>query len=50
MVTIDEGIQIHFTLQQSSNAESTRVDILEPDSNVTYQRLVEDVKQALIIV
>jgi hypothetical protein len=38
MISIDEGIQIDLSDVQSSNADSPRLEIWQPDSNVSSER------------
>jgi hypothetical protein len=50
IIRIVEGIQIDSSDEHLSNAEFPRVDIFEPDSNVTFESFAHPLKQATEIV
>jgi hypothetical protein len=50
IVTIDEGMEIDRSAQQSLNAASSRIETLAPDSNPKFDRFLQDVKQHLEMV
>jgi hypothetical protein len=50
IVSADEGIQIDSSDVHIRNAHSPMVEILVPDSNAKFQRLLQDAKHDLEIV
>jgi hypothetical protein len=50
IVLIDEGMQIEESDEQYENADSPRVESLQPDSNVTVKSFPQDWKQCAEIV
>jgi hypothetical protein len=50
IVATDDGIEIDSSDKHFSNADSPRMAILQPDSNVSCERLLQWLKQDLEIV
>jgi hypothetical protein len=44
MTSVDEGMQIDASEEQKANADSPRVDKLDPFSNETLERLLASAK------
>jgi hypothetical protein len=41
IVSIDDGMQIGWSDEQFAKADSPRTEAFEPDSNVTFERLLQ---------